>query len=133
VRLQIRERLDAVAVVEPIPSRRRRDWVLAALLALTALPLTELVLPWLVVAAFALAMRYRARAIEGRNDQVRLAERNSLARELHDSVAHHVSAIAVQAQAGQFVIDSDPVAAAKALQAIEAIANESIDEMPMSR
>ena len=87
-------------------------------------------LPWfIVVAAFALAMRYRARAIAGRYDQVRLAERNSLARELHDTVAHHVSAIAVQAQAGQYVVNSDPGAAAEALRSIEVIANESIDEM----
>lgn len=233
--LQIRERLEAIAIVEPIPPLRRWDWVLTALLALAAvafvvvddsLPLWarvapaavavgfvpfrrripliavtsvsiaaaacvalalqgsevadvgspagladvvlfyalcrwstplrigigfvavvasetiiiwaagdvgaedwSLVLPWLVLAAFALAMRYRARAIEGRHDQVRLAERNSLARELHDTVAHHVTAIAVQAQAGQYVVDSNPGAAAEVLRSIEAIANDSIDEM----
>lgn len=108
--------LASAAVVEWfVGDLRLESWILA--------------LPWPVVAAFALAMRYRARAIEGRNDQVRLAERNSLARELHDTVAHHVSAIAVQAQAGQFVIESDPGAAAEALKSIETIANESIDEM----
>lgn len=94
---------------------RAEDWIL--------------VLPWLVLAAFALAMRYRARAIESRHDQVRLAERNSLARELHDTIAHHVTAIAVQAQAGQYVVDSNPSAAAETLRSIEAIANDSIDEM----
>ncbi len=235
MRLQISDRLDAVAVVEPVPPLRRWDWVLTALLALAAIAflilddalplwarivpaaiavgfvpfrrriplvavasvsvvaaaavalaiqgstvadvgspagLTDvvlfyalcrwstplrvalgfvisvaseaailwatggleaqdwvLVLPWFVLAAFALAMRYRARAIEGRYEQVRLAERNSLARELHDTVAHHVSAIAVQAQAGQYVVESDPSAAAEVLRSIEAIANESIDEM----
>lgn len=87
------------------------------------------VLPLLVVAGFALAMRYRAGAIESRHAQVRLEERNSLARELHDTVAHHVSAIAVQAQAGQYVIESDPGAAAEVLRSIESIANDSIDEM----
>lgn len=86
-------------------------------------------LPWFVLAAFALAMRYRARAIESRHEQVRLAERNSLARELHDTVAHHVSAIAVQAQAGQYVVESNPGAAAEALRSIEAIANDSIHDM----
>lgn len=88
-----------------------------------------LVLPWLVLAAFALAMRYRARAIEARHDRVRLEERNALARELHDTVAHHVTAIAVQAQAGQYVVDSNPGAAVDVLKSIEAIANDSIDEM----
>lgn len=86
-------------------------------------------LPWLVIFGFALAMRYRARAIEGRYDQVRLAEQNSLARELHDTVAHHVTAIAVQAQAGQYVAESDPGAAAEVLKSIASIANDSIDEM----
>lgn len=88
-----------------------------------------MVLPWFAIAAVALAMRYRAHAIAVRHEQVRLAERNSLARELHDTVAHHVSAIAVQAQAGQYVVDSNPAAAAEVLKSIEAIANESIDEM----
>ncbi len=235
VQLRLSDRLDAVAVVEPIPPRRRRDWALTALLALIAiaglmvddaLPLwarlaptvlalslvpfrrqipllvvvlvsvvatasvvigfpagaTEgvgvpagvsdvvllyalcrwagpvhvgiglavsitsaaiiemvagsigpdswlLALPWLAVAGFALAMRYRARAIEARHEQVRLLERHALARELHDTVAHHVSAIAVQAQAGQYVVASDLAAATEALRSIEAIANESIDEM----
>ncbi|MFK7916899.1 MAG: sensor histidine kinase [Ilumatobacter sp.] len=87
------------------------------------------VVPWMVVGGFALAMRYRARLALDRTTQIRLTERNALARELHDTVAHHVSAIAVQAQAAQFVADSNPQAAVDALRAIEAIANDSIDEM----
>ena len=87
------------------------------------------VVPWLIVGGFALAMRYRARLTQNRNTEIRLTERNSLARELHDTVAHHVSAIAVQAQAGQYVAATDPEAAAEALRSIEKIANESIDEM----
>lgn len=235
VQLQLRDRLDAVAIVEPIPVRRQWDWALTALLALAAigliivdegLPLWAqivpavvavgfvpfrhripliavitasivtaacvvlavrgmdiddvgspagvadavlfyalcrwstplraaagfvavvvsetiilgvtagvqpedwiLLLPWFALAVFALAMRYRARAVAERYDQVRLAERNSLARELHDTVAHHVSAIAVQAQAGQYVVETDPASAAQTLRSIETIANESIDEM----
>ena len=37
----------------------------------------------------------------GGSEQVKSEERVLLARELHDTVAHHVSAIAVQAQAGR--------------------------------
>ncbi|MFT6293260.1 MAG: signal transduction histidine kinase [Ilumatobacter sp.] len=88
-----------------------------------------IVVPWMVVAGFSLAMRYRASLVVTRNTQIRLTERNSLARELHDTVAHHVSAIAVQAQAGQYVASTNPQAAVEALRAIEKIANESIDEM----
>lgn len=88
-----------------------------------------LAVPWLVLAAFALAMRYRARLRDHHDDHIRLAERNALARELHDSVAHHVSAIAVQAQAAQFIADSNPEAAVKAMRDVEEIANTTIDEM----
>jgi signal transduction histidine kinase len=84
---------------------------------------------WLAVASFALAMRYRANLIDQREVERRLEERNTLARELHDTVAHHVSAIAVQAQAAQFVATSRPDQAAIALKTIEEIANTAIDDM----
>ncbi len=44
---------------------------------------------------------YRAAARDAGTARVRAQERELLARELHDTVAHHVSGIAVQAQAGQ--------------------------------
>ncbi|HZJ07040.1 MAG TPA: histidine kinase dimerization/phosphoacceptor domain-containing protein, partial [Nocardioidaceae bacterium] len=51
-------------------------------------------------AAGGAAFRYRAESWRRALDQIRSQERVGLARELHDMVAHHVSAIAVQAQAG---------------------------------
>lgn len=64
----------------------------------------------------------------GRSD-ARARERDRLARELHDTVAHHVSAIAIQAQAGRAVIDADPAAAASAFAAIEESASRALVEM----
>ncbi len=84
-----------------------------------------------LVAAFALgaAMRYRAVARQREVQQVRALERGELARELHDTVAHHVSAIAIQAQAGRAVAATDPAAALEALAVIEAEASRTLYEM----
>ena len=84
-----------------------------------------------LVAAFALgaAMRYRAVARQREVQQVRTLERGELARELHDTVAHHVSAIAIQAQAGRAVAAADPAAAVEALAVIEAEASRTLHEM----
>jgi signal transduction histidine kinase len=62
-------------------------------------------------------------------DQVRLREREQLARELHDTVAHHVSAIAIRAQAGRVVAATSPEAALDALAVIEAEASRTLAEM----
>ncbi len=62
-------------------------------------------------------------------DQVRLREREQLARELHDTVAHHVSAIAIRAQAGRVVAASHPDAALDALAVIEEEASRTLAEM----
>lgn len=56
-------------------------------------------------------------------------ERERLARDLHDSVAHHISAIAVRAQAGQAVGATEPNAAIDALRVIEAEARTTLAEM----
>ncbi|RJS47418.1 sensor histidine kinase [Nocardioides cavernaquae] len=84
-----------------------------------------------LVASFALgaAMRYRAVARRREVEQVRTLERGELARELHDTVAHHVSAIAIQAQAGRAVAATDPAAALEALAVIEAEASRTLYEM----
>lgn len=60
---------------------------------------------------------------------VRSREREELARELHDTVAHHVSAIAVQAQAGRVVAATRPEAAVDALSVIEQEASLALEEM----
>lgn len=59
----------------------------------------------------------------------RSREREQLARELHDTVAHHVSAIAVQAQAGRAVFRADPDMAERTFDAIEESASRALDEM----
>lgn len=60
---------------------------------------------------------------------IRSRERAELARELHDTVAHHVSAIAVRAQAGRVLAVNQPDAAADALVVIEEEASRALEEM----
>ncbi|NUT34468.1 MAG: sensor histidine kinase [Hamadaea sp.] len=76
-----------------------------------------------------LAVRYRAGAKVRELDRARAVERERLARDLHDTVAHHVSAIAVRAQAGLAVAQSRPEAAEQALRVIEAEAKRALAEM----
>jgi signal transduction histidine kinase len=75
------------------------------------------------------ALRYRASARLRELDQVKLLERESLARDLHDTVAHHVSAIAIRAQAGIATSATRPDAAVEALAVIEAEATRTLAEM----
>jgi len=75
------------------------------------------------------AFRYRAESWRRALDQIRSQERVGLARELHDMVAHHVSAIAVQAQAGRTLAGQRPEAALEALAVIEGEASRTLAEM----
>ena len=80
-------------------------------------------------AALGASVRYRATSRLREFDQVKLREREQLARELHDTIAHHVSAIAIQAQAGRTVAHSQPDAAVRALEVIEEAASRTLAEM----
>ena len=66
----------------------------------------------LLFVALAAVFRYRADLWHRQQREIRNQERVALARELHDTVAHHVSAIAVQAQAGGVVAGIEPEKAA---------------------
>jgi signal transduction histidine kinase len=79
--------------------------------------------------ALGAAFRYRAGARLREIDRIKLLERERLARDLHDTVAHHVSAMAIRAQAGLATLDSHPGAAADALRVIESEASSALAEM----
>ena len=75
------------------------------------------------------SVRYWDTAHERDVERARLREREQLARELHDTVAHHVSAMAIQAQAGRVLADTRPEAAVSALRVIESEASRALAEM----
>jgi signal transduction histidine kinase len=80
-------------------------------------------------AALGAVVRFSAREQAREIDQVRSREREKLARELHDTVAHHVSAIAVQAQAGRAVAGKEPQRAVETLAVVEEAASRTLTEM----
>lgn len=58
-----------------------------------------------------------------------LAQRNRLARELHDSVGHALSIVTVQSGAAGRVLDSDPAFARRALSEIESSARSGLRDL----
>ncbi|PZG03107.1 two-component sensor histidine kinase, partial [Micromonospora craterilacus] len=59
----------------------------------------------------------------------RLAERNRLARELHDSVGHALTVATLQAGAAREVLDRDPEFVRRALTAIEETGRRAMDDL----
>ncbi|MFF2432044.1 sensor histidine kinase [Streptomyces mirabilis] len=64
-----------------------------------------------------------------RADREATAERLRIARELHDSIAHSISVISVQAGFGRLVLDDRPQDARSALEAIETTGRETLVEL----
>lgn len=79
--------------------------------------------------ALGVTARTQHGARERRLEQAKTEERVLLARELHDTVAHHVSAIAIQAQAGRALAATSPEAPVQALAVIEEEASRTLAEM----
>jgi signal transduction histidine kinase len=75
------------------------------------------------------SVRFRGTARERQLERVRSRERERLARELHDTVAHHVSAMVIRAQAGRVIAGTDPAGAVEALEGVEEEGARTLDEM----
>lgn len=81
----------------------------------------------LVIIAIGLVIRSNAEAKEQRELAETLEERNRLANDIHDSFAHHMSAIAVRAEAARQL--DDPAALDEALTAIKRSASTGLADM----
>lgn len=118
--------------VEAIPGRLPPQW------GLVLAPLFWMALVWLV-AAVAAGMRRLAPVLLGqsaadrlagaRAEAARLAARNRIARELHDSVGHALSVVVVQSDAASRLIESDPAFASKAMRAVGETARGALSEL----
>lgn len=72
--------------------------------------------------------RRRAERLENRRRAAEQAERDRIARELHDLLAHSLSQISVQSGMGLHLFDRDPDRARQALRDIRALAGSGLDE-----
>ena len=91
--------------------------------------------PWLA-GRTSRARRLRAEALErereGRARNAVSEERQRIARELHDVVAHGLVVMVVQAQGARRILDQDPERAREALRAIEQTGQTALSEMRRS-
>ncbi|MFE7138838.1 sensor histidine kinase [Streptomyces sp. NPDC057644] len=114
----------------------RESWALA-LAPLAGLAM--LVALALAAAAAGEVLARRARVLLGPTPEDRLAAaerraadlavRNRLARELHDSVGHALSAVTLQAAAARRILDRDPEFVREALTAIEETTRRTVGEL----
>ena len=75
------------------------------------------------------AIRHLAELRHARAIESRFKERHQIARELHDTLAHRMTAIAIQAQAGRAVAKSNPETVLETLATIEETASRSLQDM----
>ena len=75
------------------------------------------------------AMRHLAELRHARALESRFKERHQIARELHDTIAHRMTAIAIQAQAGRAMAASNQGAVLDTLATIEETASSSLQDM----
>jgi signal transduction histidine kinase len=80
-----------------------------------------------------LALEQRADSLErsrtAEAERAVAAERARIAREMHDVVAHAVSLMVIQAEAGPVVLESDPARAAAAFDTISSTGKQALAEM----
>lgn len=108
-----------------------------AVLALAGLMLVIIgiaVQPLLVLVLTRLAPRVLGptagdRLVQAEQQRLQLLRANNLARELHDSVGHALTAIGVQAEAGARVAGHDPDYARAALERISATTRQAVTEL----
>ncbi len=106
----------AHAVMESVDYTGMTDVVIGAIL-------------YLFAAALGASVRYRTSSQLREIEKIQLVERELLARELHDTVAHYVTAITVQAEAGLARAETGQDGAVETLEAIKLAASHALTEM----
>ncbi|HEY3688666.1 MAG TPA: sensor histidine kinase [Streptosporangiaceae bacterium] len=89
----------------------------------------------IVAAAFAIGAAVRVRRVSAagmRAEQARRVaseERLRMAQDLHDTIGHGLAAIAMQAGVALYVLDRDPAAVRRALEAVRSTSRDSLESL----
>jgi len=81
-----------------------------------------------LTAAHATLAEYAAKV----EDLATIQERNRVARDVHDSLGHYLTVVHVQAEAARTLLGEDPAAAAAALERIQRLARDGLDDVRRS-
>lgn len=84
---------------------------------------------FLFSAALGASIRFHASSRLRDIEQAKFHQRHELARDLHDTIGHHMSGIVIQAQAGQALAASGPDRSLAVLRTIEQAATSALAEM----
>ncbi|WP_405102789.1 sensor histidine kinase [Micromonospora sp. NBC_01412] len=87
------------------------------------------IIAWLIGNSIRQSRDHADRMATQATAQAVTAERLRISRELHDSVAHNMSIIALQAGAASRVIDTQPTAARSAMTAVETASRQTLSEL----
>lgn len=102
---------------------------------LPAIAVSNALIPWLVGRYTAAGGAYVTRLeMQRHNDRAALEmaladEREAIARDLHDVISHHVSAIGIHAGAARMTMGTDVAASARSLRAVEDSSRAAMDDL----
>jgi signal transduction histidine kinase len=95
----------------------------------TPAPVKSGMLGWIPAVAVGLVFRFADHSRRAAAEAIRREERLTLARELHDVVAHHITGIVLQAQAARMITRNSPRELDQTLDEIETAGTEAMTAM----
>ncbi|MBB3051658.1 two-component system sensor histidine kinase DesK [Prauserella isguenensis] len=108
-------------------------WVAACLLALpfaeTPWPLFGTGLGVLFIVVIRLADHFEHRQLDAREELRHAAQRDAIARDVHDVLGHSLTVLSIRAQLARKMIDLDPERAREEIDRIDSLARESLGQV----
>ncbi|MDZ5078747.1 sensor histidine kinase [Nesterenkonia sp. HG001] len=108
-------------------------WLVACLLSLpfadTLWPVFGTGMGVLFIVVIRLADNFEQRQLDAEEELRRAAERDSIARDVHDVLGHSLTVLSIRAQLARRLIDHDPAQAREEVDRIDSLARESLAQV----